>query len=116
MMLSLNDAGRREIAHRLQGFPRLPSSEATRALKHAAVVIALVDSQVTPGALAFLLTKRSGSLRAHRNQWALPGGRCDEGETFIEAGLRELDEELGLRLDAGDVLGVLDDYPTRSGY
>ncbi len=30
--------------------------------------------------------------------------------------LRELHEELGLKLSARDVLGMLDDYPTRSGY
>jgi 8-oxo-dGTP pyrophosphatase MutT (NUDIX family) len=46
----------------------------------------------------------------------LPGGRCDAGETPVEAALRELDEELGLRLAADAVLGLLDDYPTRSGY
>ena len=32
------------------------------------------------------------------------------------AALRELHEELGLELGTGDVLGLLDDYPTRSGY
>jgi 8-oxo-dGTP pyrophosphatase MutT (NUDIX family) len=32
------------------------------------------------------------------------------------AALRELHEELGLELGAGDALGLLDDYPTRSGY
>lgn len=37
-------------------------------------------------------------LRAHGGQWALPGGRCDEGETVSEAALRELDEQLGVRL------------------
>jgi 8-oxo-dGTP pyrophosphatase MutT (NUDIX family) len=63
-----------------------------------------------------LLTLRAAGLRAHRGQWALPGGRCDEGETPVEASLRELREELGLSLKAGDVLGLLDDYPTRSGY
>lgn len=62
------------------------------------------------------MTLRAAELRAHRGQWALPGGRCDEGETSIEASLRELDEELGLRLGSPDVLGLLDDYPTRSGY
>ena len=55
-------------------------------------------------------------LRAHRGQWALPGGRCDAGETPVEAALRELDEELGLDLSPTEVLGMLDDYPTRSGY
>ena len=46
----------------------------------------------------------------------MPGGRCDAGETQSQAALRELHEELGLQLGEGDVLGVLDDYPTRSGY
>ena len=63
-----------------------------------------------------LLTLRAAGLRAHRGQWALPGGRCDEGETPVEAALRELHEELGLELGPDDVLGLLDDYPTRSGY
>ena len=46
----------------------------------------------------------------------MPGGRCDAGETAAQAALRELDEELGLSLDESSVLGILDDYPTRSGY
>ncbi|MBV1893811.1 MAG: CoA pyrophosphatase, partial [Ilumatobacteraceae bacterium] len=33
-----------------------------------------------------------------------------------DAALRETDEEVGVRLDESSVLGVLDDYPTRSGY
>ena len=52
----------------------------------------------------------------NRGQWALPGGRCDAGETPARAALRELDEEIGLGLGDGAVLGLLDDYPTRSGY
>ena len=42
--------------------------------------------------------------------------RIDADETAEAAALRELDEELGLRLDHTTVLGPLDDYPTRSGY
>ncbi len=83
-------------------------------LKHAAVAIALVDDAAA--GTSFLLTRRVETLRGHGGQWALPGGRCDPGETPVQAGLRELHEELGLYLGAETVLGRLDDYPTRSGY
>jgi 8-oxo-dGTP pyrophosphatase MutT (NUDIX family) len=70
----------------------------------------------TAGGPAVLLTRRAPRLRAHGGQWALPGGRLEVGEAPVDAALRELEEELGLDLPAGDVLGILDDYPTRSGY
>jgi 8-oxo-dGTP pyrophosphatase MutT (NUDIX family) len=68
------------------------------------------------GGAAFLLCRRASRLNSHSAQWALPGGRIDEGETPVDAALRELHEELGLQLGDRDVLGLLDDYPTRSGY
>lgn len=70
----------------------------------------------TAGGAAVILTRRGSQLRAHSNQWALPGGRVDRGETPLEAAMRELDEEVGLTVSEGDLLGRLDDYPTRSGY
>ncbi|WP_213739809.1 CoA pyrophosphatase [Bradyrhizobium sp. dw_411] len=111
-----DDTTRRNIAGLCAGFARLPASEPAPALKRAAVAIVLVEADGAQSGTALLLTLRASSLRAHRGQWALPGGRCDEGETPIEAALRELHEELGLALGPGDVLGLLDDYPTRSGY
>ena len=116
MTYPFNDAFRREVASRCAAFSRLPASDATRGLKPAAVAIALTQTEDGSGETAFLMTRRTHRLRAHGGQWALPGGRCDEGETPVEAALRELDEEIALLLDAGDVLGLLDDYPTRSGY
>jgi 8-oxo-dGTP pyrophosphatase MutT (NUDIX family) len=68
------------------------------------------------GGAAFLLCRRPSKMRRHAGQWALPGGRLDDGETPLDAALRELDEELGLRLDADSVVGWLDDYATRSGF
>lgn len=70
----------------------------------------------TAGGAAVLLTRRATTMRAHTGQWALPGGRLDPGETAVDAALRELQEELRLELEPDDVIGILDDYPTRSGY
>jgi 8-oxo-dGTP pyrophosphatase MutT (NUDIX family) len=116
MTMPFDHTTRRNIAARCAGFARLPESAPAPALKRAAVAIALVEAGEGGGATALLLTMRAAGLRAHRGQWALPGGRCDAGETAIEAALRELREELGLQTGPDDVLGLLDDYPTRSGY
>ena len=107
---------RRNIAERCAAFARLPAREPALALKRAAVAIALTEADDAAGGTAVLLTLRAAGLRAHSSQWALPGGRCDKGETQVTAALRELHEELGLELGPDDVLGLLDDYPTRSGY
>ncbi len=94
--------------------------------RHAAVAVVLVDSDPVrhggeamfgvPGGAAFLLCQRAAGMSRHAGQWALPGGRVDVGETPLEAALRELDEELDVRLGPQAVIGWLDDYPTRSGY
>ena len=104
---------RDEIAARCGDFPR--RIEPVSALKLAAVAIVVVPAEDGMEA-GFLLTRRAATLRGHAGQWALPGGRCDAGETLGMAALRELDEELGVTLTPDSVLGVLDDYPSRSGY
>jgi 8-oxo-dGTP pyrophosphatase MutT (NUDIX family) len=116
MIQPFDDTTRRNIATRCTGFARLPASEPVPALKRAAVAIALVAAGEAADGTALLLTLRAAGLRAHRGQWALPGGRCDAGETPVDAALRELREELGLGVGPDEVLGLLDDYPTRSGY
>jgi 8-oxo-dGTP pyrophosphatase MutT (NUDIX family) len=114
-MRPFDDATRRNIAEACAAFTRLPDGEPPLALKRAAVAVALTAADEGRDT-AILLTLRASHLRAHRGQWALPGGRCDDGETPVAAALRELDEELGLNLTLHAVLGLLDDYPTRSGY
>jgi 8-oxo-dGTP pyrophosphatase MutT (NUDIX family) len=117
MDLSFGPATRSRIGAQAAAFERQAVSSLTIAPKKpAAVAIALVPADGPRDDTAFLLTKRVSSLRAHSGQWALPGGRCDAGETVIDAALRELEEEVGLACAPADVLGLLDEYPTRSGY
>jgi len=68
------------------------------------------------GGASFVLCRRSAGLNRHASQWALPGGRLDGDESAIDAALRETDEEIGVRVGDDSVLGLLDDYATRSGY
>jgi 8-oxo-dGTP pyrophosphatase MutT (NUDIX family) len=64
----------------------------------------------------FAITRRQLHLGAHSGQWAIPGGRLEPGESAESAALRELEEEVGVKLDARAVLGRLDDFATRSGF
>lgn len=83
-------------------------------LRRSAVAIVVCGDE--SGEACYLITRRSEALRRNAGQWAFPGGKVDGGETAVETALRELHEELGLELGTRDVLGLLDDYPTRSGY
>lgn len=83
-------------------------------LRSAAV--ALVVAENHDGGACLLLTRRSTKLRRHAGQFALPGGRLDPGESYQQAALRELSEELGLFYHEEAVIGPLDDYQTQSGF
>lgn len=123
----LLDAGLRTlILQHLRGFA---VQRAAHGPEHAAAVaLALVEEG--PGATidglpvparwsheaALILTRRALTLNNHAGQWALPGGRIDPGESAEAAALRELQEEVGLQVDASTVLGTLDDFVTRSGF
>lgn len=50
-----------------------------------------------------LLTRRAKELRIFPNVWVPPGGHVEPDETLVEAGLRELKEETGLKLEPEDV-------------
>jgi 8-oxo-dGTP pyrophosphatase MutT (NUDIX family) len=103
---------RAQITAALAAFDRHEIENAD--LRDAAVTIVVtLDRAGTP---AVLLTLRPSRMGRHAGQYALPGGKVDPGETAEEAALRELDEEMGLRLGPDAILGRLDDYATRSGF
>lgn len=85
-------------------------------LRRAAVAIVVATSSADSIAGDFLITRRGGHMRRHRGQWALPGGRTDDKESATQTARRELAEELGVDLPENKVLGILDDFPTRSGF
>lgn len=143
MTITYDDTLRERIRAHLSGHARRTSADTAK--RRAAVAITLVDShlgedRVDPapvedwiagrpmpesldgrmvdvsGGASFLLSRRASRLSSHSAQWALPGGRLDPGETPVDAALRELHEEVGIELPGNSVLGLLDDYPTRSGY
>ncbi len=80
-------------------------------LRRAAVTVALTADGDDGAGLSMC---RRGRVGSHRNQWGLPGGGVDPGETTEQAAVRELKEEIGLV--PTDILGRLDDYVTRSGF
>jgi 8-oxo-dGTP pyrophosphatase MutT (NUDIX family) len=84
-------------------------------LRHAAVAIVVTEDE-SRGCACILLTLRPKTIKRHANQYALPGGRLEEGESPEQAALRELSEELGVDLDADRIIGRLDDFATHSGF
>jgi 8-oxo-dGTP pyrophosphatase MutT (NUDIX family) len=103
---------RAEIRARVGAFPRIAVDRSRH--RPAAVAATLCTNE--EGVDCFLITRRASKLRDHAGQWALPGGRIDEGESAEDAARRELHEELGLHVGPDAVVGLLDDYETRSGF
>jgi 8-oxo-dGTP pyrophosphatase MutT (NUDIX family) len=90
------------------GYP----SDRPESLKPAAVLIPIL-AQPTP---VVVLTERMGNLASHAGQIAFPGGKIDQGETALQAALREAQEEIGLDPAFVDPLGFLEPYRTGTGY
>jgi 8-oxo-dGTP pyrophosphatase MutT (NUDIX family) len=80
--------------------------------QRAAVLVPIVDDG---GPLRLLLTRRTEDLPTHAGQVAFPGGLVEPGDLDpVQTALREAEEEIGLTPSWVEVLGLLDDCPTRS--
>jgi len=84
---------------------RLPREISSRARKRASVIIPLCRVN---GEASILFTKRSDKVNRHKGEVCFPGGMIDDSDpTVVDAGLRELHEEVGIPPDVVDVLGIL---------
>jgi 8-oxo-dGTP pyrophosphatase MutT (NUDIX family) len=86
----------------------------TAPLRPAAVLLAIL--QGADGA-QLILTKRASHLAHHPGQIAFPGGKQEPRDTGpIAAALREAQEEIGLRAQNVQVMGLLPAHETVTGF
>jgi 8-oxo-dGTP pyrophosphatase MutT (NUDIX family) len=80
----------------------------------AAVLVPLVERD---GELRVVFTERARDLHAHAGQVSFPGGRCEPVDADRAAtALREAEEEIGIPRGTVEVLGLLDDFVTPTGF
>jgi mutator protein MutT len=65
---------------------------------------------------SILFTRRAENLAAHSGQISFPGGAVEEGETLVQAAVREAEEEVGIPPRHVELIGRLDDVITHSGF
>jgi 8-oxo-dGTP pyrophosphatase MutT (NUDIX family) len=91
-----------------------PEKISREGLTPAAVLVPLFvkDSQ-----LYLLMNRRSEKVEKHKRQISFPGGACDPDDAgSVDTALREAREEIGLQPQDVEVLGILDDTWTITGF
>jgi 8-oxo-dGTP pyrophosphatase MutT (NUDIX family) len=97
-----------------QSADNIPSPVTREGFTPAAVLIPLL---LKAGAVDLLLTRRTEDVETHKGQIAFPGGMVDHGdENRRHTALRETEEELGIAPAHVEVLGMLDDLLTPTGF
>jgi 8-oxo-dGTP pyrophosphatase MutT (NUDIX family) len=96
----------------LKAFQRLECDN--EKLIPAGVLVPLFERN---GELHVVLTQRTIEVEHHKGQISFPGGVMDESDgSILETALREAEEEIGLSKNSVEVLGVLSDFQTSSGF
>lgn len=98
-------AGRTPSIH----IPAFVPADIAGSSRSSAVLIALHD---TPDGPSVVLTRRTKNLSTHRGEMSFPGGRVDDGESVVDAALREAHEEVGLHPSLVNCVGELDGLST----
>lgn len=108
------------LRHRFSGAavdavsPVIEQGGSGRQLIRAAVLVPLIERD---SGLTVLLTQRTAHLRDHPGQISFPGGRCEESDgSVVATALREAQEEVGLDPAQVEVLGLLPEYRTGTGF
>ncbi|GLW09182.1 putative MutT/NUDIX family protein [Microtetraspora sp. NBRC 13810] len=101
---------REHVTANLAAFERraVPPPEGHR---RAAVTVCVLEDGA---GLPYTVVIRRAPRGRNPGQWALPGGRLDDGEEAVAGALRELAEEIAVTGVA--VAGLLDDFVTDSGF
>jgi 8-oxo-dGTP pyrophosphatase MutT (NUDIX family) len=113
-MASRNDHLADDLRRVLLSVPDALTLE-VRGATNAAVLVPLYLDR---GRLHAVFTRRHDDLRRHPGEISFPGGRYEEGEPDLSVtALREAHEEIGLPIDAVEIVGALQPTPTiATGY
>ena len=83
-------------------------------LTPAAVLVPVIER---PEGLTVLFTQRASHLNAHAGQVSFPGGRREDSDVSpVFTALRETEEEIGLGRERVEVVGILPEYRTSTGF
>ena len=108
------EAARERLGAWLAGRARRCGAPPGHPGRPAAVLLLLVPR---PAGVSVVFTRRRAELAAHAGQISLPGGKLTGTDVDAAAGaLREAAEEIGLDFTAVQVLGLLDDEITPTGF
>ena len=102
------------LADRLKSEYPLPEASLPDTKQSSAVLVVLYTRNRQPHVL---LIQRSDQLRLHAGEISFPGGISEEQDnTLLTTALRETREELDLDIPASQVLGLLPEVQTLTGF
>lgn len=112
----MNDISDKELRTRLTAIASndLRKSMPLEGYHRAGVLVPIILRTQNP---ELLFTKRTQLVETHKGQISFPGGMMEPGDgDVVRTALREAWEEVGIPDSTVEVAGMLDDFPTPSGF